>query len=218
MEEQKKIVLRVNEFYRMLKDIFEFGGGAYTAYQELNEEADNIYHKRYQVNNITALNEYDRDMAKQSIGLYRDSFKSLGNDMPEEFIIPMALFQIHINDINMVLTKARYKARHKMISEFKLPIELDTERARKCFAKAIEAQYIKVLDNGLQWVFGDSKGQARLGYFCNKVFETPRPINKLEEIFKVKKLSSSISNADIEAKRADVKKWRNEITDTIFND
>lgn len=106
----------------------------------------------------------------------------------------------------------------KTTDELNLPSELNTERARKYFAKAIEAQYIKVTDNGLQWVFGGNKGQARLGYFCNKVYETPRPINKLEETFGVKKLSASISNAYIDAKRADVKKWRNEINDSVFND
>ena len=99
-----------------------------------------------------------------------------------------------------------------------LPSELDTERARKYIAKAIQAKYIIVTDKGLQWVYGGNKGQARLGYFCNKVYEAPRPVNKLEETFKVKKLSSSITNAAIEAKRADVIKWRNIIEDTIFND
>lgn len=103
-----------------------------------------------------------------------------------------------------------------MINELTLPSELDTEKARKCFAKAIEVGYMERTNNGYKWLFGDNRGQARLGYFCNKVYSTPRPINKLEQIFEVKKLSASISNADIEAKRTDVKQWRKEIDDKIF--
>ncbi|MDD2951981.1 MAG: hypothetical protein PHC95_02285 [Parabacteroides sp.] len=99
-----------------------------------------------------------------------------------------------------------------------LPSELNTERARKYFAKAIKVGYMERTGNGYKWLFGGDKGQARLGYFCNKVYNKPRPINKLEELFEVKKLSASITNADSEAKRADVKQWRSEINDNIFND
>ena len=99
-----------------------------------------------------------------------------------------------------------------------LPSELDTEKARKYFAKAINVGYMKKEDIHYKWMYGGEKGQARLGYFCNKIYSSPRPINKLEEFFGVKKLSASITNADNEAKRADVKKWRNEMNNNIFND
>ncbi|WP_315352513.1 hypothetical protein [Phocaeicola abscessus] len=102
--------------------------------------------------------------------------------------------------------------------ELYLPSELDAEQVRKYFAKAINVGYMRKEGNGYKWLFGDNKGQARLGYFCNKAFTPPRPINKLEEIFGVKKLSASITNADNEAKRADVKKWRDEMNNNIFND
>ena len=77
---------------------------------------------------------------------------------------------------------------------------------------------MKKEDSNYKWMYGGEKGQARLGYFCNKIYSSPRPINKLEEFFGVKKLSASITNADNEAKRADVKKWRNEMNNNIFND
>lgn len=99
-----------------------------------------------------------------------------------------------------------------------IPDELDTEETRMYFTKAIKAGYMKVENDGYKWLFGGDKGQARLGYFCNKAFKTPRPINKLEEIFGVKKLSASITNADYEAKRVDVKMWREEMDNEIFND
>lgn len=99
-----------------------------------------------------------------------------------------------------------------------LPSELNTELSRKYFTKAIKAGFMKKEGNGYKWLFGDDKGQIRLGYFCSKVFAAPRPINKLEEIFGVKKLSASITNAGYAAKRADVKKWKDEMNNAIFND
>ena len=106
----------------------------------------------------------------------------------------------------------------KTTDKISLPSELDTEKARKYFAKAINVGYMKKEDSNYKWMYGGEKGQARLGYFCNKIYSSPRPINKLEEFFGVKKLSASITNADNEAKRADVKKWRNEMNNNIFND
>lgn len=98
------------------------------------------------------------------------------------------------------------------------PAELDTEETRMYFTKAIKAGYMKVENDGYKWLFGENRGQARLGYFCYKVFKSPRPINKLEEIFGVKKLSASITNASYEAKTVGVKMWREKMDNEIFND
>lgn len=114
--------------------------------------------------------------------------------------------------------KTVFEHREPKQQSVQLPPELDTEEARKYFAKAINIGYMKKEGNGYRWLFGGNKGQVRLGYFCNKVYTRPRPINKLEQIFGVKKLSASITNADIEATRADVKKWRDEIDSNIFKD
>ena len=114
--------------------------------------------------------------------------------------------------------KTVFEHREQKQQSVQLPPELDTEEARKYFAKAINIGYMKKEGNGYRWLFGGNKGQVRLGYFCNKVYTRPRPINKLEQIFGVKKLSASITNADIEATRADVKKWRDEIDSNIFKD
>lgn len=114
--------------------------------------------------------------------------------------------------------KTVFEHREPKQQSVQLPPELDTEEARKYFAKAINIGYMKKEGNGYRWLFGGNKGQVRLGYFCNKVYTKPRPINKLEQIFGVKKLSASITNADIEATRADVKKWRDEIDSNIFKD
>lgn len=97
-----------------------------------------------------------------------------------------------------------------------LPDELNTEEAKLYFARAVAAGYMKQGDNGYRWLFGGRSGQARLGYFCLKVYNQPRPISYLERLFDVRKLSASVTNAGFEPKRADVKKWRKEMDDNIF--
>lgn len=102
--------------------------------------------------------------------------------------------------------------------EITLPSELNTENARKYFFRAIQKGYLKKDGNTYKWLFGGNRGQARLGYFCNKVFTPPRPINKLEEIFGVKKLSASITSSSYETKTVGVKMWREKMDNEIFND
>ena len=100
------------------------------------------------------------------------------------------------------------------------PYGLDIDEARKYFSRAIEKGFIEKTDNGFKWLYGGNRGQIRLGYFCSKVYNIPRPINALEEAFGVKKLSSSISIAtECQAvRRADVSKWRDHIDSEIFFD
>jgi len=84
---------------------------------------------------------------------------------------------------------------------WKLPTELDTERARKYFARAVEVGYMTSNATNGQWL----KAVARLGYMCYKIYSQPRPISALEKYFGVTKLSAAITQAGYEAKRADVK-------------
>jgi hypothetical protein len=92
-----------------------------------------------------------------------------------------------------------------------LPSELDTEQARKYFARAVAAG---LMSEQFEWL----ATKAQLGYFCYKTYSQPRPLTVLERFFDVKKLSSDITNASIEAKRADVKKWRARQDKEIFFD
>lgn len=100
------------------------------------------------------------------------------------------------------------------------PYGLDIDEARKYFSRAIEKGFMEKTDNGFKWLYGGNRGQIRLGYFCSKVYNIPRPINALEEAFRVRKLSSSISIAtECQAvRRADVSKWRDHIDSEIFFD
>ena len=100
----------------------------------------------------------------------------------------------------------------------RLPQELDTEQARKYFARAIEAGFMRKEGNGYKWLYGGDRGQIRLGYFCGKVFEVPRPIRRLEEVFGAYKLSSLIFQSGYEPKTRGAMEWRRWIDDKIFHD
>ncbi len=78
------------------------------------------------------------------------------------------------------------KSQQGDMADNKLPEELRTEQAIKYFSRALEAGYMEKTDTGYKWLYGGGRGQARLGYFCYKVYSTPRPINKLEELFGIK--------------------------------
>ena len=105
----------------------------------------------------------------------------------------------------------------KETKELTLPLKLDTERARKYFTKAIEAGYIKITENGLQWVFMVGSGnKVSLGYFIQKVFcpnntesISEKDVNKL---FGVDRIGSAITQMN-NAKKP--QKWKTAI-DKLF--
>lgn len=176
-----------------------------------------------------AFNERDRYIAIARIlrrKVLKDDFlaelhkNKLSKDDIENIqsVVASRLDTLKLNDMQLKWLEEYHNTCSVSSGELYLQSELDTEQARKYFARALEAGYMRNEGKGYKWLYGGNRGQARLGYFCNKVYPHPRPINKLEEIFGVKKLSSSITNADNDAIRADVKKWRNEMNNDIFND
>ena len=176
-----------------------------------------------------AFNERDRYIAIARIlrrKVLKDDFlaelhkNKLSKDDIENIqsVVASRLDTLKLNDMQLKWLEEYHNTCSVSSGELYLQSELDTEQARKYFARALEAGYMRNEGKGYKWLYGGNRGQARLGYFCNKVYPHPRPINKLEEIFVVKKLSSSITNADNDAIRADVKKWRNEMNNDIFND
>lgn len=100
------------------------------------------------------------------------------------------------------------------VEGFSLPKPLDVGNARKYIERAIEKGYMEQNGNGCRWL----RTKAQLGYFCSRVYAQPRPLNAIEDFFGVKKISSSITQADYAVTRVDVKKWRKEIDDTLFYD
>lgn len=113
-------------------------------------------------------------------------------------------------DLNQILT---YKVSEETPNNFNryLPSEIDTEQARKYFARAVAAG---LMSEQYKWL----ASHAKLGYFCCKSFEQPRPITALEQFFGLKNLAASITQASYEPKRGDVKKWRAELDRKIFFD
>ena len=101
----------------------------------------------------------------------------------------------------------------------KMPEELNTDRARKYFARAIECGYMKPIANGYKWEFGGKRGAlARLGYFLYKTLcptNTEQiPQQAVNRLFGVKRIDSAIAQVH-NAKKP--QKWRAEI-DKLFVD
>ena len=90
-------------------------------------------------------------------------------------------------DLNQILT---YKVSEETPNNFNryLPSEIDTEQARKYFARAVAAG---LMSEQYKWL----ASHAKLGYFCCKSFEQPRPITALEQFFGLKNLAASITQA-----------------------
>lgn len=100
-----------------------------------------------------------------------------------------------------------------------LPDELDTDRSRKYFARAVELGYMKPNGSGYKWVFcGKRGGLARLGYFVERVFcptnTEELPEQAINTLFGVNRIGSAITQLH-NAKKP--QKWRAEI-DKLFID
>lgn len=143
------------------------------------------------------------------------AFTIIGGEKTLGYLKQLKEYLSQYNNFNIEYIK-KLEAENKTLKSKLLLKELDTPVADKYFNRALECGYMKQSISGYKWLFGGNKGQARLGYFCYRVFDTPRPINELEKLFEVSKLSASITNAGFEPKRADVKKWRKEMDDKIF--
>lgn len=100
-----------------------------------------------------------------------------------------------------------------------LPEELNTDRARKYFARAIEAKYMTPTANGYKWEFGGKRGVlASLGYFVEEVYcptnTEQLPEQAINRLFGVIRIASAITQLH-QAKKP--QKWRAKI-DALFND
>ena len=101
--------------------------------------------------------------------------------------------------------------------ELVLPKDLDTRKARKCFARAIKKQYMEKADNGkYRWIGTNNKGnRSELAYFCGKVYGYKHtisgnvgesfPEDSLNKLFGVTRLYSSLTQVYSAQK---IQKWR----------
>lgn len=104
--------------------------------------------------------------------------------------------------------------------KLQLPPELDTERARKYFARAMEIGWINRTSTGYEWTYGGQRGRlVRLGYFVEKVYcpanSGQLPEKALNRLFGVERISSVITQMH-SAKRT--QQWKTEIDNKIFYD
>lgn len=101
----------------------------------------------------------------------------------------------------------------------RLPDGLNTDRARKYFARAVEVGYMKPTATGYKWEYGGKRGAlARLGYFVERVYcptnTEQLPEQVVNKLFGVERIGSAITQVH-NAKKP--QKWRAEI-DKLFND
>lgn len=113
---------------------------------------------------------------------------------------------------------------NKVGTATQLPKELDTERAREAFAKAMEKQYMVALEDGkYRWIGTDDKGKtAELAYFLGRVYNYKHTVNgnvgedfpeeRLNELFGVTRLYSSLTQVYDAKKR---QRWRS-LIDALF--
>lgn len=161
-----------------------------------------------ELNPDTYLNYLNSEIAKasESISKLLDESKREGADL--DIISKIIVWN---KERKTALLRLKDLVSQEPATGLELPSEIDTEQARKYFARAVETGLMSE-----QYLWRST--QAQLGYFCSKVFEQPRPITILEGFFNVKNLAASITQASYEHKRADVKKWRAELDSTIFFD
>jgi len=100
----------------------------------------------------------------------------------------------------------------------RLPLEADTERARKYFHRAVEAGYMKTTGTGYKWLFGGNRGKVRLAYFLEKVYcpngQGQMPESALNRLFNVNRIGSARTQI-LDAKKP--QRWRRQI-DELFEE
>ena len=113
---------------------------------------------------------------------------------------------------------------NKVGTAAQLPKELDTERAREAFAKAMEKQYMVALEDGkYRWIGTSGKpNTSELAYFLGLVYNYKYtlygnagesfPGDSLNELFGVTRLYSSLTQVYNAKKK---QRWRS-LIDDIF--
>lgn len=95
------------------------------------------------------------------------------------------------------------------------PQEPSNERAKRAFAKAVEAGYMEKTATGYKW----HGSKASLSYFVVQVYNPDgskeTPFKALDELFGVSRLDSASNKALLEVKKP--QKWREKI-DELIND
>lgn len=113
--------------------------------------------------------------------------------------------------------KTVFEHRKPKQQSVQLSPELDTDRARIYFPKAIEAKFIEITESGMRWIYIKGRGgKVSLGYFIERVYCPDNkgnvPEKAINKLFGVDRIGSAISQAH-NAKTP--QKWKTEI-DKLF--
>lgn len=106
-----------------------------------------------------------------------------------------------------------------------LPSKLDTERSQKFFKKALDRNYMQIVNGKIGWVgTGDRGTNSQLAYFCGRIYNYENSVNgnvgenfpesELCEFFGLKRLYSLLTQVYDSKKK---QSWRSKIDD-LFDD
>lgn len=119
--------------------------------------------------------------------------------------------------INYSLWREEQKPATKANSPRTIPQELNTDRARAIFAKAVEAGYMEKTATGYKWLY-NSGSKASLAYFIMQVFSPDNtkqiPFKALGQLFDVTRLDRALDQATTAKK---LQQWRGAI-DNLLKD
>ena len=106
-----------------------------------------------------------------------------------------------------------------------LPSKLDTERSQKFFKKALDRNYMQIVNGKIGWVgTGDRGTNSQLAYFCGRIYNYENSVNgnvgenfpesELCEFFGLKRLYGLLTQVYDSKKK---QSWRSKIDD-LFDD
>ncbi len=144
---------------------------------------------------------------------YKESKKGNVNiDYTRQMIVfahTVCLYTVMHNEIKPLLKDARYAglnpdelrntptppSKEDKVKKTKQPREVFTERAKKYFAKAEKAGYLKKVGNKYEWLYRG--GTVALVYFFIRIYEPKSPpFKQLQPLFGVEGLTSSRRNLE----------------------
>ena len=176
---------------------FDTVGGAMIRYkEEVSKEAE---HWKNAYNTEKAKNEYLVKLLEQN-----------GISVPD--------FSLGVPPSIPAITKNRKNA-------LSLPSKLDTERSQKFFKKALDRNYMQIVNGKIGWVgTGDRGTNSQLAYFCGRIYNYENSVNgnvgenfpesELCEFFGLKRLYGLLTQVYDSKKK---QSWRSKIDD-LFDD
>ena len=132
-------------------------------------------------------------------------------------VIEDAFLYAYDESVNYSLLCEEQKPATKANSPQAIPQELNTDRAKEIFAKAVKAGYMEKTATGYKWLY-NSGSKASLAYFIMQVFSPDNtkqiPFKALGQLFDVTRLDRALDQAATAKKP---QQWRGAI-DNLLKD